>query len=215
MTPPFIITIDGPAGSGKGTLARALAAHFGFEHLDTGKIYRRVGYDLLKSGQDPHHEPSAVIAANKLTASLTPEMLSDPALREDAAGNAGSVVASMASVRAALLEAQRQFAQRAVKGAVLDGRDCGTVICPEAPVKFFVIARPDIRARRRVDELSAIGIIAVYDDVLKDILARDERDTNRPIAPLKPAPDAILLDTSDISAEAVLDRALSFIRHED
>lgn len=211
MTRPMIITIDGPAGSGKGTLARALAAHFGFDHLDTGKIYRLVGYNVLQSGKDPADETAAIAAARKLSGELRAEDLSNPELKAETYGNAASVVAAMPGVRAALLDAQRNFAARAAKGAVLDGRDCGTVVCPDADIKFFVIASAHARATRRLAEMTAMGTPAHYDDILFDILARDARDSGRANAPLTAAPDAHMIDTSDMDANAVLAHALTFI----
>jgi cytidylate kinase len=211
MTHPIIITIDGPASSGKGTLARALATHFGFDHLDTGKIYRLVGFNIIQSRQSPADETVAVAAAKKLSTELRAEHLLNPALKDEKYGNAASVVAAMPGVRAALLDAQRHFAARAAKGAVLDGRDCGTVVCPAADVKFFVIASADARANRRLAEMTAMGTPATYDDILFDILARDARDSGRNVAPLMPAPDAHIIDTSDMDADAVLAHALTFI----
>jgi cytidylate kinase len=211
MNRPFVITIDGTAGSGKGTLARALAAHYGFDYLDTGKIYRAVGSAVLRAGGNPHSEKDALAAAQDVAAHLTPQLLADPELRRDDVGQAASIVAVMSSVRTVLLEGQRQFIRHAARGAVMDGRDCGTVICPEAPVKFFVTASAEVRAHRRLKELSELNIAARYEDVLADIIARDTRDSERAAAPLKPAPDAIIMDTSAQSAEEVLRTAITRI----
>lgn len=207
MDKPFVITIDGTAGSGKGTLARALAAHYGFQYLDTGKIYRAVGYVVIKAGQDPHDESAALAAAQSVAARLSPELLADPELRRDEVGQAASIVAVMPSVRAVLLAGQRQFIRDAARGAVMDGRDCGTVICPEAPIKFFVTASAEVRAQRRLKELSELNIPARYEDVLADIIARDARDSGREAAPLKPAPDAVMMDTSAQTADDVFTAA--------
>lgn len=188
----FTIAIDGPAAAGKGTIAKAVAAQFGFAHLDTGLLYRAVGAKML-AGMDP----------TEAARSLMAEDLESDALRTPAVAQAASRVAVIAQVRAALVDFQRSFAARA-GGAVLDGRDIGTVICPEAVVKLFVTASAETRARRRFDELSAKGIADSYETVLADVKARDARDMDRAEAPLKPAADAVVLDTSDMSiADAV------------
>lgn len=185
----FTVAIDGPAAAGKGTLSRALAQSFGFAHLDTGALYRAVGV----KGGDPIH------AAQNLSA----EDLARDDLRSLEAGQAASRVAAIPEVRAALLEFQRRFA-RAVGGAVLDGRDIGTVICPEAEVKLFVTASPEIRARRRWLEIGGQTQAKSFDTVLAEVRERDERDMNRADAPLRPAADAVALDTSNLSpGEAV------------
>lgn len=207
MTTPFIIAIDGPAASGKGSLARRLAAHLGFPHLDTGALYRRVGLDVLNAGGDPSDEAAALAAAK----SLDPAMLNDPALKSDEAGTAASQASQYAAVRGALFDLQRDFVTDNATGAVLDGRDIGTVICPEAPVKLYVTASTEIRARRRFRELEGMGRTVHFDDVLADMQARDTRDAERAAAPMKPAPDAHILDTSDMGPDEVFHAALALI----
>lgn len=206
----MIIAIDGPAGSGKGTLAKKLAAHFGFAHLDTGLIYRAVGHAMLRAGLDPEDATSAERAAK----ALDPATFADPALRGDDAANAASKVSAIPAVRAALLEFQRRFAASppgGAPGAVLDGRDVGTVVCPDAPVKLFLTATPEVRAERRVKELRERGLEAIYARVLQDLNERDARDRARAVAPLTPATDALVLDTSTLDADAVFDLALRHI----
>jgi len=205
-----IIAIDGPAGSGKGTLAKRLAAHFGFAHLDTGLIYRAVGHAMLRAGLDPEDKAAAERAAK----ALDPATFADPALRGDDAANAASKVSAIPAVRAALLEFQRRFAVSppgGAPGAVLDGRDVGTVVCPDAPVKLFLTATPEVRAERRVKELRERGLEAIYARVLQDLNERDARDRARAVAPLTPATDALVLDTSTLDADAVFDLALRHI----
>ena len=195
----FTIAIDGPAAAGKGTISRAVAAHFGFAHLDTGLLYRAVGMRMLE-GVDP-------IAAAQ---ALTPDDLERGDLRGAAAGQAASKVATIPEVRAALLDFQRAFARRA-GGAVLDGRDIGTVICPDAPVKLFITATPEVRAQRRFAELSAKGAEVTLEGVLADVQARDARDSTRAEAPLKPAEDAELMDTSTMDIETAVARAIELV----
>jgi len=202
----MIIAIDGPAGVGKGTLAKRLAAHFGLHHLDTGSLYRGVGRDVLAAGHNPA-DPGAATAAAR---SLDPATLADPRLRAEDVAAAASVVAAIPEVRRALLEFQRSFAHR-LPGAVLDGRDIGTVICPEAEVKLFVDARPEVRAARRWRELRGRGVAIDLAQVLAEIYERDERDRKRSAAPLAAAPDATVLDTSDLDADAVFALALKTI----
>ena len=202
----MIIAIDGPAASGKGTLAKRVADHFGYHCLDTGLLYRATARDVGLSGFRHNDVWAAVAAARGLDAAT----LDDPALRGAEAGEAASVVARIAPVRAALLAYQRTFAARA-PGAVLDGRDIGTVICPDAPIKIFVTASPEVRAQRRFSELQSRGAAVTYEAVLADICLRDERDQNRAAAPLKPASDAILLDTTDLDIEAAFDTAVGLI----
>ena len=196
----MIIAVDGPAAAGKGTLARRLAAHFGLRHLDTGLLYRAVGVKSRASGED------AVRVAENLAA----EDLGHPALREEAAGRAASEVAAIPAVRAALLEFQRRFA-RLPPGAVLDGRDIGTVVCPDADVKLFVTASAEKRAERRWKELLAKGEPAIAERVLRDMQERDARDAARDVAPLAPAADAVLLDTSELDADAAFAAALAIV----
>jgi CMP/dCMP kinase len=195
----FTIAIDGPAAAGKGTISRVVAAHFGFAHLDTGLLYRAVGMRMLE-GVDP-------IAAAQ---ALTPDDLERGDLRGAAAGQAASKVATIPEVRAALLDFQRAFARRA-GGAVLDGRDIGTVICPEAEAKLFVTASPEVRARRRHAELHAAGSDMSYDDVLADVHERDARDRDRSTAPLIAADDAVLIDTSAMDIDAAVAAAIAAI----
>ena len=202
----MIIAVDGPSASGKGTLARRLAQHYGLRHLDTGALYRMVGLAVLQSGGDPADEAAALAAARALDLSL----MEHPDLRSEATGSAASKVAAQPGVRAALLQFQRDFA-RENGGAVLDGRDIGTVVCPEAEVKLFVVARADVRARRRHAELASYGVDVPYETVLAAIAARDARDMNRAVAPLKPAPDALLLDTSDLDIDAAVQQARSLV----
>lgn len=206
----MIIAIDGPAAAGKGTLARKLADHFGFAYLDTGSLYRAVGLAVLRANKSPED----VEAANQASAKLDTSLFGDPALRAEATGTAASKVAAMPAVRGNLLDFQRNFSARppgGKKGAVLDGRDVGTVVCPDADLKLFVTASPEVRARRRQLEIESRGEAADFDEILKDVRARDERDMNRKDAPLKPAEDALLLDTSELDIDAVFLRAAALI----
>jgi cytidylate kinase len=200
VTERLVIAIDGPSASGKGTLAKRLAEHFGLPHLDTGMLYRAVGWLALKDGESP-----AAVAARLAAGDLV-----DPALRGDEAGQQGSKVAAMPEVRSNLLKFQKEFASQG-KGAVLDGRDIGTVICPGAPVKFFVTATLEARAERRYQELRARGLDTIKPRVLAEMAERDRRDSERAAAPLKAAPDAYHLDTSDMDADAAFAAALAFI----
>ncbi len=202
----MIIAIDGPAASGKGTLGKRIAAHYGLIHLDTGKLYRAVARDTLAAGASPADEVAALAAAEGLDLGT----LGDPFLMDGRLGEAASIVASHPAVRAALLAYQRAFARRK-PGAVLDGRDIGTVICPEADVKLFVTAAPEERARRRYCELRAAGNGISEVEVLADIHRRDERDRNRAAAPLIQAEDAVLLDTTNLAIDAALQAAIALI----
>lgn len=195
----FTVAIDGPAAAGKGTISKAVAAHFGFAHLDTGLLYRAVGAKMLE-GAEP-------VAAAR---TLQPQDLESDALRTPAVAQAASKVAVIAAVRAALVDFQRTFAAR-MGGAVLDGRDIGTVICPDADAKLFVTASAEVRARRRFEELTVRGISDSYETVLKDVKARDARDMHREEAPLKPAGDAFVLDTSELSIEDAVAAAVAHI----
>ena len=202
----MIIAIDGPAASGKGTLGKRLAHHYHFRHLDTGVIYRAVAKALLDAGAELTDEAQAVAAALE----LDPEKFGHPMLKTQAIGEAASVVSAFPRVREALLTFQRQFAAEP-PGAVLDGRDIGTVICPDADVKIFVVADPAVRARRRALEMRARGETADEALVLADILKRDERDRSRAAAPLIQAADAHGLDTSALDVEAAFQAALALV----
>lgn len=201
----MIIAIDGPAASGKGTIARALAAHFKLPYLDTGQLYRAVGLQVLRDGADPTDEAAALAACE-----FDDALLNDPQLKTEIAGAAASQVSAIPAVRAALVERQRAFAARP-GGAVLDGRDIGTVIAPDADAKLYVKATPTVRARRRHDELVRLGHEISFDKILADIRARDLRDSTRITAPLRPADDAALLDTSYMDIDAAVDRAISLV----
>ena len=196
----LVIAIDGPSASGKGTLAKRLASHFGLPHLDTGLLYRAVGWRAERSGEPPEAVAESLQAGD----------LADPQLRGDEAGQAASRVAALPEVRANLLAYQRRFASQA-SGAVLDGRDIGTVICPDAPVKLFVTASVAARAERRFQELRGRGADPIRSRVLAEMAERDRRDSERAAAPLKAAPDAYLLDTSDMDAAAAFSAALAFM----
>ena len=197
-----VIAVDGPAASGKGTIARALAKHFRLPHMDTGLLYRAVALNLWRWGGDPANEFEALRACDDL--GIAPD---DPELRSEPVSKIASAISALSSVRAALLGRQRDFAGQA-GGAVLDGRDIGTVIAPDADVKLFVTASPEVRARRRLKELEARGMHAHFDDVLADIHARDRRDSTREVAPLRPAADAIVLDTSELDVDAAIAEAI-------
>ncbi len=203
----MIIAIDGPAASGKGTLARRIAAHYNLGYLDTGAMYRAVARDVKRAGYPLEDVAAATWAARALDAAT----LDDPALRDASAGEAASVVARIPDVRKALVEFQRAFAKRG-RGAVLDGRDIGSVVLPDADVKIFVVADVGVRARRRYDELAAGGEAVTFDGVLAVIKARDERDTNRAVSPMKPADDALLLDTTLLDVEAAFHAAVKLIK---
>ncbi|MFO0109075.1 MAG: (d)CMP kinase [Alphaproteobacteria bacterium] len=201
-----MIAVDGPAASGKGTLARRLADYFGLSYLDTGSLYRAVGMRVVYADKNPSDVAAAIAAAR----AIQDHDLANPKIRSERIGKAASIVSAIPEVRAALLDYQRDFAQRA-GGAVLDGRDIGTVICPEADYKFFVTASLETRARRRHKELSEMGVKVDYDSVVNDLRERDGRDAERAVAPLKPAPDAVHLDTSHLSANDVFEQALRVI----
>lgn len=202
----MIVAIDGPAASGKGTLAKRVAAHFGLAHLDTGLLYRAVARDVRNRGEALDDADAAAAAA----ANLDPENLDDPGLRDPGLGEAASIVARIPAVRAAILAYQRAFAQRP-EGAVLDGRDIGTVVCPDADVKLYVTASAEVRAERRYREKIARGETGSYEAVLEDIRRRDERDAGREVSPMRPASDAFLLDTSNLDIEAAFDTAVGVI----
>ena len=202
----MIIAIDGPAASGKGTLGKRLAAHYGLRHLDTGLIYRAVAKALLDAGHSPANRARAVAAAE----AIDPSRLDEPALKSQAVGEAASLVSAVPEVRKAVLAFQRDFG-RTPPGAVLDGRDIGTVVFPDADVKIFVTATADVRARRRAVELREAGNRVDEAEVLADIQRRDERDTTRAVAPLKPAREAHLLDTTHLDIDAAFRAAIDIV----
>lgn len=204
--PPLVIAVDGPAAVGKGTLARRLAAHYGLHHLDTGSLYRATALRVLRSGGDPAAEAEAEAAAN----GITDDDLGDPALRNEEVGQAASVVAAHGAVRRALLGYQRAFAARP-PGAVLDGRDIGTVVCPDAQVKFYLEASAEVRAARRLCELRSRGVESIESRVLDEIIARDARDRRRSAAPMKPAADACRIDTTALGPDDVFERAVAIV----
>lgn len=206
----IVIAVDGTAASGKGTLAKKLAAHFGFAHLDSGALYRLTALSVLDKGGDPASEADALKGAQTIDFNRA----GDPAIRTDIVGKAASQVAAIPAVRAALLDFQQNFLARppgGSPGAVMDGRDIGTVICPTATAKLYVDAAPQTRARRRWSELKTMGIRRAEQDVLNEINARDAADKSRPVSPLKPAPDAGLLDTTDLGIDAAFAAALALV----
>ena len=218
--PPFVVAIDGPAASGKGTLARRLAERFGLAHLDTGRLYRATAALVLEAGADPA-DPTAAADAARRTGAMN---LADPILSSEAVARAASLVAAIPAVREALLAVQCDFAadppapadtgragSTGLQGAVLDGRDIGTVVCPEAAVKLFLDASIEARAGRRVRELRERGATAIYDDVLQDMKERDARDSLRRVAPLAAAPDAVIIDTTGLDADRVFEQACEVI----
>ncbi len=214
----MIIAIDGSAAAGKGTLAQNLAKYFGYAYLDTGALYRSVGLKLYEQNQDPTDVALAEKAALELKPDEMALLQANPAIRTENIGTYASKVSAIPQVRQALLDFQRRFASNPVKsdgtpasGAILDGRDIGTVVCPDAEIKLFLKANPEIRAQRRLKELQAKGICAIYDTILSDIKERDERDSKRAVAPLKPAKDALVLDTSDMNPDDVFATVIDFI----
>ena len=205
-----MVAIDGPAASGKGTLARRLADRFRFAHLDTGMLYRAAAFLVLDKAGDPTDAVVAEAAARQ----VDPQLLSDPRLRGEAVGAAASVVAAIPAVRSALLDLQRAFAAHPpapARGVVLDGRDIGSVVCPAADVKLYITATAETRARRRADELRRRGGTVIYENVLQDLEERDARDSERQTAPLAAAPDAIVIDTTTLDIDAVFERAFDII----
>jgi 3-phosphoshikimate 1-carboxyvinyltransferase len=203
---PIVVAIDGPAASGKGTLARRLAEYFDLEYLDTGSLYRAVGMKVVYAGKDPGDRQAAIEAARNIDA----EDLANPRLRQERIGQAASVVSAFPEVREALLDFQRRFAASG-KGAVLDGRDIGTVVCPDADFKFFITATLYARAKRRHRELQGQGIEVVFESVLEDLRERDARDEKRSVAPLKPADDAVIIDSSALDANTVFDKVSQIV----
>ena len=201
----IVIAVDGPAASGKGTIARALAAHYGLPHMDTGLLYRAVALNLVRFGGDPGNEFEAVRACDLGSVSFD-----DPELRSEIVGSYASRISAYPAVRSHLLDRQRAFAAQD-GGAVLDGRDIGTVIAPDADAKLFVTATPEVRAHRRLAELTARGLNAHFDEILSDISARDERDGGRATAPLLQADDALLLDTSELDVAAAIAAAIALV----
>jgi cytidylate kinase len=207
--PPMVIAIDGPAASGKGTLARRIASSFGYAYLDTGSLYRAVGLKLIYSDKNPEDVQEAVKAAK----SLDIADLANPRLRQEKVGRAASIVSAIPDVRAALLEFQRQFAKRK-EGAVLDGRDIGTVVCPDANLKIFITASLAARANRRHRELQGEGVEVVFNSVLRELEERDQRDRERERAPMKPAEDAIIIDTTALTADEVFNKVCELVLTE-
>jgi len=215
MTEKFIIALDGPAASGKGTLAKKLAKYYNLALLDTGALYRAVGLNVLKAGGDPENESDALKAVGQL-----PEInLSNPELRGESTGAAASKVAAIPSVRAKLVDYQRNFAHNPPsdkRGSILDGRDIGTVICPEAKYKIFITANVETRAKRRfLEEFGKNGNEDNYQLILSELKARDERDMNRSTSPLKPHENAYLLDTTNSDIEAVFEAACAYISNKE
>jgi cytidylate kinase len=210
-----IVAIDGPAASGKGTIARRLAQEFGLAYLDTGSLYRKTAFLVLEAGGDPSNNDDAVTAAKAVSG----HPVADEALRTREVSEAASIVSAIPAVRAALVEVQKNFGQNPpiledgtpAKGAIVDGRDIGTVIFPDADVKLYVTASPEERARRRHLELHDRGEEAGFAEILADVRARDERDASRDISPMKPAEDAHLLDTTDLSIEAAFEAARDIV----
>ena len=210
MTRPVVIAVDGPAASGKGTLAKLLARHFGFAHLDSGSLYRLAAQNLLRARGDPDDEAAAAAAAR----GIDPAMANQAALGASEIAGAASIIAAFPRVRAELLDTQRRFASDppgGARGAVIDGRDIGTVVCPAAQAKLFVDALPGRRAHRRWLELSSAGRPVSEAAILAEICERDARDRGRAVAPLKPASDAILLDTSELDIDAAFAAALELV----
>jgi len=207
MSETLIIAIDGPAASGKGTLAKRLAEHLGVPYLDTGLLYRAVARDVVASGRNLEDMAAAIVAAKAVDA----RSLGDPGLRGPLAGDAASIVAKIPDVRAALLDYQRNFARNAERGAVLDGRDIGTVVCPDAHIKIFVTASDEERARRRHLEHQGRGETVSYERVLEDLRRRDARDSGRSIAPLEAAADALHLDTTTLDPDQAFNAVLGLI----
>lgn len=218
----MIITIDGPAAAGKGTLAAALAKRYRLAYFDTGMLYRAVGLEMVLQNQNPQDESAAEKVAKSLTFAKMMQLSTHPEFRGRIGGEAASKVSALPKVRSALLKMQQDFADNPVfadgtpaNGAVYDGRDTGTVVCPHADIKFFVVASPEVRATRRYNEFIAKGIQTTYQQVLDDLIARDKRDSERSTAPLKPAEDAVLLDTSTMDINQEIDAAINIIEQKN
>ncbi len=214
----MIITIDGPAAAGKGTLASNLSKKYGYAYFDTGMVYRAVGLEMHLQNKDMTDEDSALKIAQNLTFEHMHELAKNPDFRSALGGKNASIVSAYPAVRAALLKMQQDFALHPVfadgtpaKGVVYDGRDTGTVVCPQAEVKFFITASPEVRAERRYKEFLQKGIKTSYEEVLADVKARDERDSNRATAPMKPAADAVIFDTSSLTIQEVTNKACEVI----
>lgn len=217
----MIITIDGPAAAGKGTLAAALAKRYRLAYFDTGMLYRAVGLEMVLQNQNPQDESVAEKVAKSLTFAKMMQLSAHPEFRGRIGGEAASKVSALPKVRSALLKMQQDFADNPVfadgtpaNGAVYDGRDTGTVVCPHADIKFFVVASPEVRATRRYNEFIAKGIQTTYQQVLDDLIARDKRDSERSTAPLKPAEDAVLLDTSTMDINQEINAAINIIEQK-
>ena len=214
----MIITIDGPAAAGKGTLAASISKKYNYAYFDTGMVYRAVGLEMHLQNKDLSDQAAALQIAQNLTFEHMHELAKNPDFRSALGGKNASIVSAYPEVRKALLKMQQDFAQnpvfadgRLAKGVVYDGRDTGTVVCPQADVKFFITASPEVRAERRYKEFLQKGISANYEDVLADVKARDERDANRATAPMKPAADAVIFDTSTLTIPEVLQKACEVI----
>jgi CMP/dCMP kinase len=208
--PPFVVAIDGPAASGKSTIGRRLAERFGFAYLDTGSLYRAAAHIVLEKAGDPADPATAVAAAGEVASPL----LSDPRLHAEAVSAAATVVAAIPAVRRRLFAWQRNFAANPpapARGAILVGRDIGTVVCPAADVKLYITAEPEVRADRRVKELRGRGTASIYENVLQDLNERDARDSQRRVAPLSVAPNAEVIDSTTLDADAVVERAADVI----
>ncbi len=217
----MIITIDGPAAAGKGTLGTALAERYRLAYFDTGMVYRAVGLEMILEGLDVHNEEKAAALAAKLTFVKMIKLSRQKDFRSDVGSRAASIVSAHPQVRAALLKMQQDFALNPTfadgcpaEGVVYDGRDTGTVVCPQAEIKLFVTAGPEVRAKRRYDEFRQKGIETEYEKVLADMIARDKRDSERTAAPLKPAEDAVIFDTSELNAAEVMAKAVALIEEK-
>jgi cytidylate kinase len=211
---PFIIAIDGPTASGKGTLSSKIATILGFEYMDTGSLYRGVAKTCLDQSKDPQNASHAIAAAKHLLEHYSPCLQDDPSIRTELVSKGASEVAAVPEVREILLDLQRNFSQKNTKGVVIEGRDIGTIICPNADIKLFIDATAEIRADRRYKQLTKKSLDASLQEVLKQINIRDGRDKDRKTAPTLPAKDAIIIDTSKMSAKEVLDHALMLIKEK-